>query len=328
MADRIDLTGFAALLGESFASRIDLLAKVLRDAHFPSLGTYKERLLAETIRRYLPGSVEVGTGFVLFPCEDTSPPGGEKNDERHNKSAFTLSRQCDILIFDSTSFPPVFRDGDFVVLRPEAVKAVIEVKGALSLKEAKHLIDSFVDFGHKWKTTQLFYKSRSQALTSYPYLLGMAWDLARRKDGRPQTNPRKVREFIAAEYAKRLSIDELVGFPLLSQLLIYNEAEITSHFGSDDGSVTPWNFGWTSTDGRFRRFAANGSTYRDKDRTIAALLSRLHIATQWSHYNRFFSFTDEIRTDALHPYSHYGTSWAWRDVMSVKNGMFNAGTVQ
>ncbi|WP_152428814.1 hypothetical protein [Methylomonas sp. MK1] len=92
MSARSDLTGFAALLGESFSSRIDLLTKVLLDAHYPSLVAYKERLLAETIRNYLPRSVEVGTGFVLFPHEDISPPGGHLNHDPLNQSAFTVSK--------------------------------------------------------------------------------------------------------------------------------------------------------------------------------------------------------------------------------------------
>jgi hypothetical protein len=34
----IDLTGYAALLGESLSSRVELLDRLLGDAHYPSLG--------------------------------------------------------------------------------------------------------------------------------------------------------------------------------------------------------------------------------------------------------------------------------------------------
>jgi hypothetical protein len=184
MATRSDLTGFAALLGESFASRIDLLAQVIQDAHYPSLGSYKERLLSETIRNYLPRSTEVGTGFVLFPHEDTSPPGGDAHHDPLNRSAFTVSRQCDILVFDSATYPPVFRDGDFVVLRPESVKAVIEVKGSLNHAETRSLVTAFIDFGRKWRVTQEFYRLHHQKPTQAPVLAAMAWSIAKRRDGR------------------------------------------------------------------------------------------------------------------------------------------------
>jgi hypothetical protein len=126
---RSDLTGYAALLGESFSTRVDLLERVIRGSHYPSLGRYKERLLARLIREYIPRSCEVGTGFVLFPHEDDSPAGGEQYHDPLNQSAFAISRQCDLIVFDSNSVPPVFRDEDFVVVRPEAVRGIIEVKG-------------------------------------------------------------------------------------------------------------------------------------------------------------------------------------------------------
>jgi hypothetical protein len=131
---RTDLTGYAALFGESLSSKVDLLGRLIGDAHYPSLGRYKERLLADAIRGFLPRAVEVGTGFVLFPHADPNPPGGPDFHDPLNQSAYSISRQCDILVYDSTRYPVVFRDGDFVVIRPEAVRAVIEVKGSLSIQ--------------------------------------------------------------------------------------------------------------------------------------------------------------------------------------------------
>jgi hypothetical protein len=72
---RTDLTGYAALLGEGLSSKVGLLERILRDVHYPSLGQYKERVLADTIKDFLPRTVEVGTGFVIFPHADQAPPG-------------------------------------------------------------------------------------------------------------------------------------------------------------------------------------------------------------------------------------------------------------
>jgi hypothetical protein len=308
---RSDLTGYAALLGESFSTRVNLLERVIRGSHHPSLGRYKERLLAELLREYIPRTFEVGTGFVLFPHEDVSPPGGALHHDPLNQSAFAISRQCDLLIFDASSVPPVFRDGDFVVIRPDAVRAVIEVKGALTLPETTSLLESFLDFGKKWRTTQLFYKSHHQKLIPAPELFGMAWTIQTRSDGRPVTTPVRIRERIARFYQKYVPTDELQGFPVLSNLLVHNECEICHTTWSDeDNGQLRLRDGWVSCDGRFTRFDAKGIPYRDKDRTIATLLGAVQCATaaDLDSFNRFFSYVDETRNTSLIPYAYGGFS--------------------
>ena len=64
-----DLTTYASLIGQTFSTRLNMLARVIGDVHHPSLGNYKERLLTATIRNHVPKAFSVGTGFVLFPRE-------------------------------------------------------------------------------------------------------------------------------------------------------------------------------------------------------------------------------------------------------------------
>lgn len=323
---RSDLTGYAGLVGETFAARIDLLGTVLQGAHHPSTGRYKERLLINTIRDFLPRSVEVGTVFVLFPHEDSDPPAGGKHHDPLNQCAFTVSRQCDVLVFDSYSYPPVFRDGDFVVVRPESVRAVIEVKGSLTIKETKSVLESFEDFGRKWRNTQLFYQSHGQALTASPALFVMAWKIKERGAGRPETTPRRIREFIATYYAEKVSLDELNGFPLLNKLLIYAESEIAAVFHMEEGTLRT-HFGWHSSDGRFTRLDQRGGTYRGRDRTIASLLAALHWAVSRKEFNKFFAYYDEVKDRRVLPYPDYGISHAWKDIGGSKGHPFNPPTV-
>ena len=110
-----------------------------------------------------------------------------------NQSAFTVSRQCDLLIFDASAYPPVFRDGEFVVLRPESVRAVVEVKSALTIPVVRDVVEAFVDFGEKWRETQEFYRTHHQALTRTPELAAMAWSIKTRANGKPLTNAANVR---------------------------------------------------------------------------------------------------------------------------------------
>lgn len=320
---RTDLTGYAALLGESLSSRVGLLEKLLRNAHYPSLGQYKERLLADTIRGFLPRTVEVGTGFVMFPHEDPNPPGGPDLYDPLNQSAYSVSRQCDILIYDVARFPPVFRDGEFVVVRPEAVRAVIEVKGSLSIKETQTLLESFHDFAGKWRKTQLFYLKHHQPTAPAPGLFAMAWQIQRRANGQPTTTPTRVRETVADFYATHVQESEADGYPFLSKVLIHNEAEIGSVFGLDkvDGKFLH-RFGWHSADGRFARVGPDGKLFRDKDRTVASLLASLHWEVGREHFNRFFSYTDEVKDRRSLHYEHEGISWAWSNLPEGKR--FNA----
>jgi hypothetical protein len=315
MSTRSDLTGFAALLGESFAARIDLLTQVLQSAHYPSLGTYKERLLSETIKNYLPKSMEVGTGFVMFPHEDVDPPGGLDVHDYLNRSAFTISRQCDILVFDANTYPPVFRDGDFVVVRPESVRAVIEVKSTLRLTEVNKIVQSFVDFGRKWKTTQKFYSSHHQKNSPMPLLASVIWGTGNSSSKQKSANITLVRKTISSEYAKYVGKEELDNFPLLDSLMIYNEAEIRNTFTFAADKTL--KLGWFSTDGRFRRFNKQNEIYRDKDRTIASLLANLHLYTARESFNRFFSYMDETRDETILPYRHHGYSWCWEGLLRV-----------
>lgn len=315
-----DLTGYAALFGESLSSKVDLLGRLIGGAHYPSLGQYKERLLADAIRGFLPRTVEVGTGFVMFPHADTNPPGGTEFHDPLNQSTYSISRQCDVLVYDNVRYPTIFRDGDFVVIRPEAVRAVIEVKGSLTKRATLDALNSFHDFGTKWRRTQLFYQEQHVPLTRAPGLFVMAWGIATNKVGRPQTTPSAIRETIAKFYADNVKMADVDGYPFLRQLLIHNEAQIIAAFRIEQaGQGYTDHFGWASLDGRFIRISRDGTLSRDRDRTIAALLAALHLTIAEEDFNRFFSYQDEVRNRNAVPYRYAGMSLAWSDLNSSES---------
>ena len=312
---RSDLTGYAALFGESLTSKVDLLGRLIGDSHYPSLGQYKERLLADAIKDFLPRTVEVGTGFVMFPHPDVNPPAGGRFHDPLNQSAFSMSRQCDILIYDVAKYPAIFRDRDFVVIRPEAVRAVIEVKGSLSRRDVSNALASFHDFGVKWRNTQLFYRDHHVSLTPKPPLIVMAWTISTDASGRLRITPATICRMIADFYANRLSLEAVNGYPFLQQFLIHNEAQIIS---SAQLEWTPQgyidHYGWSTWDGRFIRVGKDGNLVRDKDRTIAQLLAALHMAVAEEDFNRFFSYQDEVRNQKSIPYKYSTTSRAWSNL--------------
>lgn len=78
--------------------------------HWGVDGESKEVALRSVMRRHLPQSVIVGRGFVVGP----------------NSS----STQIDVLVVDSNK-PTLFKDGDLLIVTPDAVIAAIEVKTKL-----------------------------------------------------------------------------------------------------------------------------------------------------------------------------------------------------
>jgi hypothetical protein len=225
-----------------------------------------------------------------------------------------MSRECDILVYDVMRYPVVFRDGDFVIIRPEAVRAVIEVKGSLSLQETRDALASFHYFAVKWRETQIFYRKLHGPITPKPPLFIMAWRISTDAAGRRRATPSSVREAIANFYAENVQLSEVDGYPFLEQLLIHNEAKILVGPESEPkGKGYIWHFGSTCYDGQFVRFR-DGSFIRDGDRTIADLLASLHWAVAEEDFNRFISYQDEIRNQKVLPYKYSGSSRAWSDL--------------
>ncbi|WCL51003.1 DUF6602 domain-containing protein [Leptospira sp. GIMC2001] len=81
--------------------------------HWGEDGRHKEAVLKNVIKRFLPEKYIIGTGFVIKQNTDSSEHAS--------------SRQIDLIIYDNSS-PVLFKEGDFVILTPDAVRGIIEVK--------------------------------------------------------------------------------------------------------------------------------------------------------------------------------------------------------
>jgi hypothetical protein len=98
-------------LADEFRANKDQIRNLIGNAHWPSDGGHKEAILRRVLQNKLPDNYRVGTGFF----SDT------------NRS----SSQIDILITDANK-PTLFRNGDFLVVTPDCVKAIVEVKTTLN----------------------------------------------------------------------------------------------------------------------------------------------------------------------------------------------------
>lgn len=81
--------------------------------HNQTIGILTEEVLRHFLKTYLPKGLSVEQGFIM-----------SKNGE--------LSKQCDILIYDSIRFAPFYRVNDVVIVPVEAVIIVIEVKTTIN----------------------------------------------------------------------------------------------------------------------------------------------------------------------------------------------------
>lgn len=100
-------------IAAEFAAQRDRVRYFIDDSHWGEDGRYKEILLADFLKSIVPNNVGVGTGFV-------------------RNAQGELTNQIDILVYKK-NYPCLFQKGDFVILMPESVLGIIEVKSFASI---------------------------------------------------------------------------------------------------------------------------------------------------------------------------------------------------
>ena len=92
--------------------------------HNPTIGLLTEEILRKFLATFLPKGVSVEQGFVVGL-------DGE------------LSKQVDIIVYDSHKYAPYYRINDIVVVPSSSVIAIVEVKTTVKSKTAFHDIISY-----------------------------------------------------------------------------------------------------------------------------------------------------------------------------------------
>lgn len=220
---------YAAQKGDAFEKRIDLLTRLIHGKHEPSLGGYKERLLADALRQSIPKKYEVGTGFVAFPAD--------KNDSG-TSSIHEISRQLDVIVFDSHEYAPIFRDGDFVVVPPRAVRAIVEVKSTASYNSLRDVVEWGIDFGNKWSRCCDVYTEMAFKPPRPPMLLAMFWDVYINTGGKQEITPKNFPERIRDTYNELVKPPIPKKFPILNLATIYSKAAVS--LTGRTGRVRSW----------------------------------------------------------------------------------------
>lgn len=136
----------ASTFGAELRTKMLRLDRLIGDRHWLSVGAYKESILRRMLQARLPRRFSVSTGFIAG----------------HRRGQRLLSRQMDILIWDSHTHSPIFQDEDMVVIPFEAARAAVEVKStadsesiATALRNLNS-IDQFIDDAYVRYETALY----------------------------------------------------------------------------------------------------------------------------------------------------------------------------
>jgi hypothetical protein len=131
MDDRLsNLRAFHESTGKELLEIRDRVRNLIGRSHWGEEGRYKEIILKDVIKRFLPRKYLVGTGFIV-KTENRTP---------------ISSKQIDILVLDS-NYPLLFSQGDFFITTPSSVRAVIEVKTKVQNGDLEDIIRRMNDIG-------------------------------------------------------------------------------------------------------------------------------------------------------------------------------------
>ena len=84
--------------------------------HWGEDGRYKEAVIKNMIKRFIPEKYSIGTGFIV--------------KHTNIRGEHLTSKQIDLIFYDNES-PVLFKEGDFIILTPDAVRGIIEVRANL-----------------------------------------------------------------------------------------------------------------------------------------------------------------------------------------------------
>jgi hypothetical protein len=268
-----DLIKYLSSIGQEFSSKINRISHLIGDDHHPSSGRYRERILIEVIAKFLPKKYSIGTGFVLFPALYIS------NEVKEILNIFTheVSTELDIIIYDSTNYSPIYQDGDFVIVKPESVRSIIEVKSTLRLNEIEKSVQNYIDFAFKWYRFSQNHQRLLDESLKRPGLFIMNWTVARGKKDRLKPGSKAVLKKIIEEYNKQEVVKFYYkeNFPFISACFTYNEFIVNDVITLLPNGLT--EYGYMISSGKFDAPEENIYPFYKDDKTISSLLCSIDL---------------------------------------------------
>ena len=296
------LAEFNSYLSESFFKKIHLIEKIIGNKHWLTSGTFKEKILINFLNQTLPKRMIAKSGFVVFPCKKDFV--GKKPPESYdalNSSAYDISKQIDILIYDQLDFSPILNDDDILIIGPESVRAVIEVKGTLSHKHLQEAIKSLNDFSQKWTQYASFRKNIHLASTlPIPKMHLFCWEVYKNKNNKISIRPKFVRDALSKNLSKMTNPSNYENIPIINKVLVYNEYQ-TDFLHYYHEKKNNCSIGYLTLRGKYVIFDKAGTPQESGDKTIHSLLRDILVSND-KLFNRLLFDPDETgRIDILPP---------------------------
>lgn len=94
--------------------------------HNPTIGSYRENVIKDYLRRLVPSQLEISSGFIATYTDN--------DHDIYQKQ----SRQIDCLIFDKSHYIPFLETQHFSVIPPQSAYSCIEVKSSLTFYKKKN----------------------------------------------------------------------------------------------------------------------------------------------------------------------------------------------
>ncbi len=91
--------------------------------HTPTIGDGREEIIRGYLKDYVPKKFSVAHGFVFGKAKD---------------------KETDIIIYDSNNYSPLFKKNDLVIVPPESVSVIIEIKSRLNKNELKKALSNLI----------------------------------------------------------------------------------------------------------------------------------------------------------------------------------------
>ncbi|MFX1563274.1 MAG: DUF6602 domain-containing protein [Promethearchaeota archaeon] len=106
----MDVKEFQESITEELNVVKNRVRNLIGNSHWGEEGRYKEAILKNILRKFLPKNISIGTGFIV----------NSNNNQR-------ISKQIDIIVYEN-GYPVLFSEGDFIITTMKNVKGIIEVK--------------------------------------------------------------------------------------------------------------------------------------------------------------------------------------------------------
>ncbi|MCA1790111.1 MAG: hypothetical protein LC667_09720 [Thioalkalivibrio sp.] len=107
-------------LSAEFEAVKNRVFNLIGDAHWPTHGDWRESILRSVLRRHLPENIKVARGFIV--------------------DGVRQSTEIDVLLYHAAA-PVLYRELDLVVVTPNAVLGIIEVKSTIRRGELREIVE-------------------------------------------------------------------------------------------------------------------------------------------------------------------------------------------